>query len=69
MMQVGRRLLERQGDVFGATEEAEGYQALLDAYDAALVAWPSAEAPAQPAMSFGELSGAVFRLEQRLSDY
>ncbi|APE31406.1 hypothetical protein BOX17_10865 [Halomonas aestuarii] len=69
MMQVGRRMLERQGEIFGATEDAEGYQALLDAYNEALRAWPSAEAPAEPVMSFGELSGAVFRLENLLGDY
>ncbi|MDW7746667.1 hypothetical protein [Halomonas sp.] len=62
---TAKSLFEMQSDLY----DDESYNELLAAYEDALKAWPSAEAPEKPVMTLGELSAAMFKLESELGEY
>ncbi|GED23177.1 hypothetical protein HHA01_21540 [Halomonas halmophila] len=64
-VQVAKSVLEQYKGLY----DNETYGTLLAAYEDTLKAWPSAVAPETPAMTPGELSASMFKLEAKLGEY
>ncbi len=60
-MQVGRQLLEEHASAFQQAD-AEGYEQLVERYEAIMAAWPSVDLPDEP-VSVSQLYGRVSAFE------